>query len=730
MPASGAPPAPAFFALVGCILLVASFAPLRVHASPAPAAPRTLEGTVRDQTGAVLPGASVILMPLRLETTSDADGRFRFDGLEPGHYYIRGELAGFGSGESKPLDLTADMTATLEILLSPTYTEAVAVTATRTRVALADVPVRTDVVPLRSIEQTAPLTLADALAFNPGVRVESNCQNCNFSQVRLLGLDGAYTQILIDGQPVVGSLAQVYGIEQIPARMMERVEIVKGGGSALYGSGSVGGVVNVITREPSSTGGSFSTHIDFANGVPIHTIGGTGDWVGSSRQTLVTAFGQLDGRDAIDLSDDGFSEFARRRLQTAGGRVARYALGGRGKLTVDGHVMHEYRRGGDNLDRPEPEALIAERVDSNGVGGNVTWAHTYSPRLDYRVTVSTSHISRDTYYGSGYDPNAFGDSTSLVGVLDTQVNHYLPKRVLSWGIQASSEHLQDSQPAYNRLTDETYRSVGIFAQDAWTPTKGWQILTGLRVDKPNTLESPGVSPRVAIMWSPRPSLTARTSVATGFRAPQVFDEDLHILAVGGEVALIENAPGLVRETSVSVSSGLEWKPEFLGGTALLDVSAFHTKLGNLFAVQEADNPATPDFEFVRVNAKGGRVYGLEANVGWGVGSHFVAQVGVVEQRARYDEAEPDFSSRDFFRTPQRSLIGLLTWKGRIGDVLAAARYTGSMVMPHYAGYIEADRLERTPTFFEVDLNYARRLTSGRPIVTMRISAQNITNAFQ
>lgn len=105
-------------------------------------------------------------------------------------------------------------------------------------------------------------TLADAVEYTTGVRVESNCQNCDFSQIRLLWLEGPYTQILMGGQPVGSSLAQVYGIEQIPSRMIDRIEIVKGGGSALYGPESVGGVVNIISREPAKRGGLFESRVN------------------------------------------------------------------------------------------------------------------------------------------------------------------------------------------------------------------------------------------------------------------------------------------------------------------------------------------------------------------------------------------------------------------------------------------------------------------------------------
>ncbi len=102
------------------------------------------------------------------------------------------------------------------------------------------------------IEMSKAKTLGDAVEYNPGIRVESGCQNCNFKTIRMLGLQGPYTQILFDGLPTMSSLAKVYGVDHIPAQMVDRIEVVKGGGSAIYGPGAVGGVVNVISHTPSS----------------------------------------------------------------------------------------------------------------------------------------------------------------------------------------------------------------------------------------------------------------------------------------------------------------------------------------------------------------------------------------------------------------------------------------------------------------------------------------------
>ena len=123
---------------------------------------------------------------------------------------------------------------------------------------------------MKTLEVTNSCDLSQGLRFQPGLRVENNCQNCGFTQVRINGLEGPYSQILINSRPTVGALAAVYGLEQIPANMIERVEVMRGGGSALFGSSAIGGVVNIITREPIRNSGEVSHNTLNYNG--------TGSW--------------------------------------------------------------------------------------------------------------------------------------------------------------------------------------------------------------------------------------------------------------------------------------------------------------------------------------------------------------------------------------------------------------------------------------------------------------------
>jgi outer membrane receptor for ferrienterochelin and colicins len=689
-----------------------------------------ISGTILDATGLPLPGVTVSVG----QVTAVSDGRGRYclnpPADSPTDDPLSATLEGFMPHRARISASAAPVVH--DITMVPGFRQETVVTATRTSRRLDDVPVRTEVVGRDMIDRLAARTLADAIEFTTGVRVENNCQNCNFSQIRLLGLEGPYTQLLVDGQPVISSLAQVYGIEQIPARMIERIEVVKGGGSALYGPGSVGGVVNVIPREPSKRGTIIESRGDVMHGEPGFSLNGATDWVSDGQDAIVTLFGQLDRVTPVDLTGDGFTEVSRRQLDAIGARAAKYLLANVAKLTLDVTSVREDRRGGNRLDVAPHEADIAESIQSRRQSVGATWFHARGRALDYRISGAWSGTWRDSYYGTGRDPNAYGDTESQLAVVDTQVNGYVRTHTLSGGLQLSRETLRDEQPAYRRFTDATYRNTGLFVQDDWALGKGWQVVYGARADHHTAVSRVIVSPRVAVMWSPWATLDVRGSVARGFRAPQLFDEDLHLSSAGGEARIIYLSPTLREERSTNYMAGAEWKPFVGRGQALIEINAFSTRLTNLFHVIDNDDPSSAPIEFLKTNFGGATVSGVEINLGWGVGDEFIVQGGVVEQRARFDEAEPDFGSRDFFRSPRRYGNVTVTWNPHdIANFFAGVRYTGPMAVPHFAGVIAHNRRERSPSFVTLDASVSRTLGdwSGRT-VTLTINGRNLTNAYQ
>ncbi|MCD6423806.1 MAG: TonB-dependent receptor, partial [Elusimicrobia bacterium] len=132
----------------------------------------------------------------------------------------------------------------------PLELEEVVITGTKTERKLKDVPVRTEIITAKEIEEKGAASLYEALEGIPGIRVEQQCSYCNFSIVRIQGMAAGHVQVLIDGQPIFSGLAGVYGLQQIPTANIERIEIVKGAGSALYGASAIAGVINIITKKP------------------------------------------------------------------------------------------------------------------------------------------------------------------------------------------------------------------------------------------------------------------------------------------------------------------------------------------------------------------------------------------------------------------------------------------------------------------------------------------------
>jgi outer membrane receptor for ferrienterochelin and colicins len=692
-----------------------------------------LQGVVTDSSGAAIPGAVVAIEPSNRSVVTERDGSYCFTQIDSKAEVLSVVAEGFEK-ERIEIEVAAGGPTLINVVLFPAILEeTVTVTAaTRTVKRLEEVPVRTEIVLPEMIELSASRNLADAVEFTPGIRVESSCQNCNFSQIRMLGLQGAYTQILFDGQPTMSSLAQVYGVEQIPARMIERLEVVKGGGSAVYGPGSVGGVINVISHTPDHTSGFLLGRMGWMNGTPNQTLSASGEWASGDRNRSVLAFGQADRVNPLDIDGDGFTEVAKRQFGAAGARFHQNLLDQKGKLCFDFNHIREDRRGGDLMHLPPHQANIAEAINSRRNAGGVSWQHTPNTSFDYRLALSLAHTDRDTYYGSGMDPNAYGESRNMLWVLDSQFNHFLSSHILSWGGQVSTDSIEDVQPAYHRFYNNSYRNVGFFLQDDWFFLPGFELVYGARVDKHSEVKHAIFSPRVALMWSARPTLNVRASIATGFLPPQVFDEDLHISQVGGEGHVHRNADDLKEERSTTITGGLEWKPSWGKGVGLVEFNLFHTGIRDLFHIVEDDDPETDQTEFTRINFGEAKVYGAEINVGYAITTELELQAGFVEQRSRFSEEEPDFGSKDFFRTPNRYGLATVIYRNpRLLDLFFGARYTGEMKVPHYAGYIPEDRLATTPGHWTFDASISRAFPfRSDSKVTVTLGGKNLTNYFQ
>ena len=226
---------------------------------------------------------TIMLKGTTIGTTTDETGHYFLKNLPEGTFTVEVSSIGYKT-ERRTVQLTKGKTLELNFEIGEDHValEGVVVSANRNETTRRMAPTLVNVVSVKTFENTNSTCLAQGLNFQPGVRVENNCQNCGYQQVRINGLDGPYTQILIDSRPIFSALAGVYGLEQIPANMIDRVEVVRGGGSALFGASAIGGTINIITKEPIRNSATF--------GHTFMSIGGSNsfDNVSTGNVSLVT----------------------------------------------------------------------------------------------------------------------------------------------------------------------------------------------------------------------------------------------------------------------------------------------------------------------------------------------------------------------------------------------------------------------------------------------------------
>ena len=213
-----------------CCIFTSAWAEGDDHTSLNPSDANIVGHILDKKTGEHLSFINVYLHGTTIGTTTDATGHYYMKNLPEGKYTLVMKSIGYKT-EEKTVNLKKGKT--LEINFNAeedaVSLDGVVVSANRNETTRRLAPSLVNVLDSKVFETTHATSLADGLNFQPGVRVENNCQNCGFQQVRINGLEGPYTQILVDSRPIFSALTGVYGLEQIPANMIERVEVMRGG---------------------------------------------------------------------------------------------------------------------------------------------------------------------------------------------------------------------------------------------------------------------------------------------------------------------------------------------------------------------------------------------------------------------------------------------------------------------------------------------------------------------
>lgn len=691
-----------------------------------------------------IPFATVMILGTNRGAVSNEEGQFEFRKLAAGKYTLCVQVMGYKTQE-KTITVSAEATSVVHFQMEEVSftTDEVVVSANRNEVSRKAAPVVVNVMSAKLFETVNSTDLAKSLNFQSGLRVENNCQNCGFPQVRINGLEGPYSQILINSRPIISALSGVYGLEQIPVNMIERVEVVRGGGSALFGANAVGGTINIITKDPINNSFQVASTMSNMNGKSWEQyMGGNVSLVAKDNSYGIALYETYRNRNPYDADGDGFSELGKLNMNTFGMR-AYYRPNYFSRINVEYHTTNEFRRGGNKFNLQPHEADITEQTKHIINSGGVSYDRYWGEKHKMSVYGSVQHTDRNSYYGAQKDMNAYGKTNDLTWVVGGMYVGNMDRclfapATFTGGVEYQSNSLHDVMTGYHRDMQQDVRIAGGFVQNEWRLNR-WTMLVGARLDKHNLIDHPIFSPRVNFLYKPSDNLQARLTYSTGFRAPQAYDEDLHVTAVGGEGVQIRLADGLREERSNSFSGSVDWSFPMGHWQSNILLEGFYTDLHHVFVLEDIGEDQNGDKIKERRNGSGAKVYGVNLDAKVAHGREAQLQLGFTVQRSRYNRAEVWTSEGEEEQTTKRmprtpDYYGYFTFTSaplKNFDFSLSGTYTGKMIVPHMAGYIEKSRMEHTPQFMDLNLklNYTFVLKDH---IKMQVNGgvQNIFNSFQ
>lgn len=729
-------------------------------------------GHVVDQNGIHIPFATVRLEGTTIGTTTDKTGHFQLINLPVENFTIIAQFLGY-KPQAKKVTAKAKHTIEIKFILEEDMLglEEVVITGDRSETNRKESATVVNTITPKLFNMIQSATLSESLNFTPGLRMEANCQNCGFAQVRMNGMEGPYSQILINSRPIFSGLAGVYGLELIPSNMIDRIEVIRGGGSALYGGNAIAGTINLILKDPINNSFEFG----YNSGLTGVGFEGTGDpsWdhnltFNSSLTTYDTKggmslYGYYRNRQPFDANNDSFSEIASIKNITVGSRLF-HRIGTRAKIVADIFTINERRRGGDKMEYVPHMTGITEALDHSILNGALTFEMFFRKSDLLSVYVSGQGVNRKSYYGANRSLSDYGRTNDFTYTLGAQYNATFGNSKLVFGLEQVRSKLIDTKLGYpdldnaswnpvdssliipytenTRVADQTISTTGIFAQYeiSWN---SFQASLGARFDHYNITDRAHesgnnagnvISPRLTIKYDILEYLQARVSYSQGYRAPQIFDEDLHIETSGSRQIIHVNDPALKQETSHSLMASIDLNKKIGKSSVGFLLEGFYTRLTDAFVNEIGIPDEYGTVVYTRTNAdKGAIVQGINMELNWIPFSEFSLKGGFTLQSSKYEEPQ-EFDKKNFFRTPGNYGYMALDWVpvNHFG-ISSSATYTGKMLVPYF-GLDQPDpdegELRESPVFFDMGMKFRYNFNINGTTLQIFTGIKNIFNSYQ
>jgi outer membrane receptor for ferrienterochelin and colicins len=539
------------------------------------------QGQSASVTGRVMgpdgPVAFAIVKAGAAQAGSDADGQFRLADVPQGKVVVSVVAVGFTVLE-RNIDVvgTSVDIGTLHLTPSSTDLGEMVVTGTLKPMSRSDSPVPVEVITPALFRKNPSPALFDAVGMVNGVRPQINCSVCNTGDIHINGMEGPYTMVLIDGMPIVSGLSTVYGLSGIPTSLVERVEIVKGPGSSLYGSEAMGGLVNVITKDPAL---APRAAVDLMATSWQEYNADIGVRMGTGKVTDLLGVSVFHYDDPRDNNGDGFTDVTLQQRVSVFNKLA-FRRPDRKVASIAGRYVHEDRWGGemgrtpafDGSDSIYAESISTRRWEVIGqyqlpVSGRVIAqfsANGHQQRSWYGIT--PYNADQRVFFGQVHGNRKFG-----------------PLHDMLYGVAYRYTWYDDNTTATAHVQETLVRNApqqlplpGLFVQDEWSLTEIHKLLLGYRLDH-DRHHGFVHSPRVAYKWAPNGRWAVRANFGTGYRVVNLFTEE-HAALTGARSVVI--AEDLLPERSLNSTVNVvrKWPGErhYFG----IDASAFYTYFTN------------------------------------------------------------------------------------------------------------------------------------------------------
>ncbi|MBI1317165.1 TonB-dependent receptor plug domain-containing protein [bacterium] len=634
-------------------------------------------GSVPGEADGVLEGAAVWIEGQSVGGFTDSTGTLVIGSLPEGRHRLHVASVGY---HAQTLTVSFPLERPLTLVLQASGDlNAITVTGTLNEVRVRDAPVKAEVLSAQRIDVLLPRvssSLIDAIPLVNGVREVVACGVCGTNSISINGLPGPYTAVLIDGMPVYGNLAAVYGLNGIPASAIDRIEVIKGPNSTLYGSEALAGVVNIVTLSPErqpllSADFMATSHAELFGGLTWAPQWGKVPVLFSYNGTYANHFVDQDGDGFSDAPHlDRHSIFAKANIAGAGKRNSSVAV----------RYSYEDRRNGvsDFLDH---RAYLDLRGNDSIYGESIVtrrWELFSSLWLwsaqDVKLDLSLSRHDQDSYYGADF----YRAYQNIAFVNLTRNRVYGAHRILTglgYRLQGYNDNTSATETSEGADKADLQSIPGLFAEDEWNIDSNWVLLTGMRVDY---YRRHGwiASPRLNLKYAPTPNSVFRLNTGTGFRIVNLFTEDHAFVSGQREIVIAEE---LNPERSLSGNLNYNQQYTLSRGFGSIDVDVFYTHFFNKIAPDYSD-PNT----IVYANSPGfARTAGLGLNWNHSFAFPISWTLGGMLQSAQISEMNEDGKTTlsDLEFAPNWSGIFTLSYRRSGWSLGYTASITGPMKLP-------------------------------------------------